>query len=91
MIKVVIDTNVLISALLKEGSPPALIVSLMRKKQFTLCLSQEILDEYKEVLTRKRFEDTKHFPLKTFRNTYVVTPKEFVEQIVKSILASSRK
>ena len=132
MIKVVLDTNVLISALLKEGSPPAMIVSLLRKKQFLLCLTQEIIEEYKAVLERKRFSDlrkrkakeiaelfaqvereavwatpkvqsevtvgdpddakfvqsaldapadflvtgnTKHFPLKKFQNTHVVTPR----------------
>jgi putative PIN family toxin of toxin-antitoxin system len=143
MIKVVLDTNVLISALLKEGSTPAMIVSLLGKKQFLLCLSQEILEEYKAVLERNRFSDlrkrkekeiaelfaqierealwvtpkasgetavadpddakfvqsardaradflvtgnTKHFLLKKFRNTRVVTPREFVEHIVKSML-----
>ncbi|HME44723.1 MAG TPA: putative toxin-antitoxin system toxin component, PIN family, partial [Syntrophorhabdales bacterium] len=143
MIKVVLDTNVLISALLKEGSAPAMIVSLLRKKQFLLCLSQEILEEYKAVLQRKRFSglrkrkekeiaglfaqiesealwvtpkapseaavadpddakfvqsaldaradflvtgNTKHFLLKKFQNTRVVTPREFVEHIVRVML-----
>jgi putative PIN family toxin of toxin-antitoxin system len=145
MIKVVLDTNVLISALLKEGSAPATIVSLLRRGQFLLCLSKDILEEYKEVLNRKRFSEvkkrkekaiaelfariekdaiwvslreptdvpvkdpddvkfvltaldaradylvtgnSKHFPLKRFRNTRVVTPGEFIEHIAKSILVS---
>jgi uncharacterized protein len=57
MIKVVLDTNVLVSALLKEGSAPAMIISLLRKKQFLLCLSQEIIEEYKAVLERKKFSN----------------------------------
>ena len=57
MIKVVLDTNVLISALLKEGNAPAMILSLLRKKQFLLCLTQEVVEEYKAVLERRKFSD----------------------------------
>jgi hypothetical protein len=40
MIKVVLDTNVLISALLKEGNTaPAMIIALLRKKQ---CASNSV-------------------------------------------------
>ena len=34
-----------------------MIVALLRKKQFLLCLSQEIIEEYKAVLVRKKFRD----------------------------------
>jgi len=91
MIKVVLDTNVLISALLKEGSAPAMIVSLLRKKQVLLCLSQEILEEYKAVLERKRFSDLRKRKKKEIAELFAqierealwVTPKAPSEVIVK--------
>ena len=45
MIKVVLDTNVLISALIKTGKPRALVFKLIRGKA-RLILSREILDEF---------------------------------------------
>jgi len=55
MLKVVIDTNVLVSVLLKDNSPPAFILALLRKKMMTLCLSQAIFEEYRAVLNREKF------------------------------------
>jgi putative PIN family toxin of toxin-antitoxin system len=55
MLKVVIDTNVLVSALLKPDSNPARIISLVMQQQLTLCLSKAILDEYKGVLGYGKF------------------------------------
>lgn len=55
MLKVVIDTNVLVSALLKDNSPPAFILALLRKRKMTLCLSKSIFEEYRAVLNREKF------------------------------------
>ena len=55
MIRVVVDTNVIVSALLKAGSDPALIVSLILGEEITLCLSEEIWKEYGGVLARNKF------------------------------------
>jgi len=55
MLKVVIDTNVLVSALLKDNSPPAFILALLRKKKMTLCLSKAIFEEYRSVMNREKF------------------------------------
>lgn len=55
MLKFVMDTNVLVSALLKDNSPPAFILALLRTKKMTLCLSKEIFEEYKAVLNREKF------------------------------------
>jgi uncharacterized protein len=54
-LKAVIDTNVLVSALLKDNSLPAFILALVRRGTITLCLSTEIFDEYKTVLKRDKF------------------------------------
>lgn len=47
--RVVVDTNVLISALLSSRSPPAQIVTLWREGRFALLTSQEQLDELARV------------------------------------------
>ena len=48
--RVVIDTNVLISALLKANSGPASIVSLWRSGEVELVVSLEVIDEIARVL-----------------------------------------
>jgi uncharacterized protein len=56
MLKVVIDTNVVISALLKQESNPALIMSLILRGICTLCLTEKIFVEYEEVSGRGKFK-----------------------------------
>ncbi len=56
MLRVVLDTNVLVSALLKPDSLPELVVSLILGKRVRLCLSHPIFTEYQEVLGRKKFQ-----------------------------------
>ena len=56
MLKVVIDTNVLVSALLKSGSVPDLVLSFILEKKLIMCLSQAIATEYEEVLERAKFK-----------------------------------
>jgi uncharacterized protein len=56
MLKVVIDTNVLVSALLKPDSVPELVISLILENQLLLCLSEPIATEYEEVLDREKFK-----------------------------------
>ena len=56
MLKIVIDTNVVVSALIRPQSTPALILSLILQKHCTLCLSDDIFTEYREVLARDKFK-----------------------------------
>lgn len=56
MTKVVLDTNVLVSALLKSNSSPSIILSLILDGKVKLCLSREIFSEYQGVLARKKFQ-----------------------------------
>ncbi len=53
--RVVYDTNVLVSATLKPGSIPAVLVSLALEQRVRLCVSPSILAEYREVLHRPKF------------------------------------
>jgi putative PIN family toxin of toxin-antitoxin system len=64
MLKIVLDTNVIVSALLKSESNPALIVSLVFQDQLTLCLSKDIFVEYQGVLKRLKFKDLDQGSLK---------------------------
>jgi putative PIN family toxin of toxin-antitoxin system len=51
----VYDTNVIVSAILKPGSIPASLVGLAMEGAVRLFLTQEILEEYREVLKRPKF------------------------------------
>ncbi|MCH7571195.1 MAG: putative toxin-antitoxin system toxin component, PIN family, partial [Deltaproteobacteria bacterium] len=48
--RVVLDTNVLVSALLRPAGPPARILDLILGRQVTLALDNRIFDEYRNVL-----------------------------------------
>jgi len=55
MIKVVFDTNVLVSYLINENGTPAKVVSLFYDDEIEVFYSDSIYDEYKEVLNREYF------------------------------------
>ena len=54
MIKAVLDTNVIVSAVLTADSPASRILDLMFAKQFRNYVSEPILTEYGDVLGRPR-------------------------------------
>ncbi|MBZ5606928.1 MAG: putative toxin-antitoxin system toxin component, PIN family [Acidobacteriia bacterium] len=56
MIRVVIDTNILVSALLQPESLPAAVLMLALSGQVQLCLSEAVFAEYDEVLRRPRLK-----------------------------------
>ena len=58
IIYAVIDTNVVVSSFLKKGSIPNEVVELALNGQIVPVLSNEILNEYREVLSRTEFELT---------------------------------
>ena len=45
--RVVVDTNVLVSAALKDRDPEAVILIIVEQPDFEWVVSSEILDEYK--------------------------------------------
>jgi len=61
MYKVVLDTNVLVSALWSKQGNPYKILEMFFKGEITLCYSTEIVEEYNEVLHREKlgFSDEK--------------------------------
>jgi uncharacterized protein len=139
MPKVILDTNVIVSAFLKAESNPALILALCLEGSLTVCLSETIWQEYRGVLRREKFRgldqetiekllpvikqqalwffpripvnilsrdpadnkflecalesqadylitgNTRHFPLKKFHGTRIITPRDFIDLIGKAI------
>ena len=59
MQKVVIDTNILVSALWSENGNPARLMSLILSDMLVPCYDYRIMQEYREVLNRPRFSFTK--------------------------------
>jgi putative PIN family toxin of toxin-antitoxin system len=51
---IVLDTNVLVSSLLKQEGNPAIILNAILKYRIKLAIDQKIIDEYTEVLYRPR-------------------------------------
>ena len=68
--RVVLDTNVLVSALLFDG-PPNKLMSLWLEKRIVLLISREVLVEYYRVLAYPKFK---------------LTPEEITELIAANVL-----
>jgi uncharacterized protein len=61
MQKIVIDTNVIVSSLIQRGYPNLIIKDLFIEQKFQLCISDELLAEYYEVLARPKFSKFQNF------------------------------
>ncbi len=55
MIRAVIDTNVLVSALISPSCNEALLILAVRQEIMQACFSEAILPEYAEGLARPKF------------------------------------
>jgi putative PIN family toxin of toxin-antitoxin system len=55
MQRIVIDTNVIVPALIQRSYPNFIINELFIGQKFQLCVSDELLAEYYEVLARPKF------------------------------------
>lgn len=81
MIRIVLDTNLFVSALLKPGSNPDIIVHAVRDEKVVLLMSESICHEISRVLTypkiRSRLavsdEDLKKF-VQLFGTVAIITP-----------------
>jgi uncharacterized protein len=54
--RVVLDTNVLVSAFLKPRSKPAKILRLILQGNLEIIINEPIISEYQEVLTRPKLQ-----------------------------------
>jgi putative PIN family toxin of toxin-antitoxin system len=64
--KVVIDTNVLVSAVLRGRNPRAVVQFVIDNAEWKWIVSPEILAEYKEVLCRRKFPLTEEIRAEWF-------------------------
>ena len=58
MIKVVVDTGINVSAAFRDRTPEEVILFIARQEDFEWIVSPAILEEYNEVLARKKFNLT---------------------------------
>jgi uncharacterized protein len=64
MQKIVIDTNVIVSSLIQRNYPYLIISDFFVEDTFQLCVSEELLKEYYEVLARPKFSKFQDFFIK---------------------------
>jgi uncharacterized protein len=53
--RVIIDTNVVLSAAFKDKDPESIILFIVSHEDFDWIISSSILEEYESVLARKKF------------------------------------
>lgn len=64
--KAVIDTNVLVSAVLRGRNPRVVVQFVIDRAEWEWIVSPEILAEYKEVLSRRKFPLTEEIRAEWF-------------------------
>lgn len=64
MQKLILDTNIIVSALIVNSILTKILYELVLTKSVETCLSEEIFTEYVEVLGREKFEKFPHFRAK---------------------------
>ena len=64
MQKLILDTNVLVSALISSSIPSKILYELVLTQKVVICLSEEVLAEYVEVLNRDKFAKFANFKTK---------------------------
>lgn len=76
---VVIDTNVLVSALWSKDGSPAKIMSMVLSGILTPCYDYRILTEYREVLMRPKFD---------FSESEINSLLDWIESYGRSVVAT---
>ncbi|MFH1563461.1 MAG: putative toxin-antitoxin system toxin component, PIN family [Nitrospirota bacterium] len=83
MIKTVIDTNIFVSSVIKKKGTSSFLIERWKKKEFILFVSESIIKEILEVLSRPRIraiskmtkEEIKKFGLFLYEGSRLVEPK----------------
>jgi len=85
LLRVVVDTNVLVSALLNHGKPAELLARLIKEHQ--IILTNLIIDEFYEVMAEERFrindKDTQNFLSNILKRSKLVKPRSRYEVVLK--------
>jgi putative PIN family toxin of toxin-antitoxin system len=61
MQKVILDTNIVVSSLIQKSYPYYIVFDYVLEGYVQLCLSEALMDEYREVLSRPKFARIPHF------------------------------
>lgn len=61
MQKIILDTNVVVSALISNSIPTKILYDLALPRKVEICLSEEVFAEYVEVLNREKFAKFANF------------------------------
>ena len=75
---IVLDTNVLVSALINPPGVPATVLGLLLNGKLTVCYDNRILDGYREILSRQRFH---------FKKSLILQLLDYVRQAGDFIVA----
>ena len=89
MQKIIIDTNVIVSSLIQRRYPYKIIHELFIDDKFLLCVSEELMLEYYEVLYRPKFARFPDFFVKAERllADLETKAKKFVPSIKIDLIA----
>ena len=61
MQKIILDTNIVVSALIQKSYPHYIVFNYVLNEQMQLCLSEALLSEYRDVLSRSKFAHINDF------------------------------
>jgi hypothetical protein len=64
MQKLILDTNIIVSALISNSIPTKILYELVLNQKVKTCLTEEIFTEYIEVLNREKFTKYTNFKSK---------------------------
>jgi len=88
MQKVILDTNVVVSALIQRSFPYLILTDLYLGRGFQLCISENLMTEYYDVLGRDKFAKFTDFKMKADailvdieRNASFFKPKKKVRKV----------
>ena len=89
MLKVVLDTNIIVSASISRSGSPYQVVQAWRRQEIILVLSRAIVEEVTEVLGRPYFREKHHITKSDIaslgqsleRQAMMVVPKEHLDVI----------
>jgi len=61
MQKVILDTNIIVSSLIQKSYPHYIVYDYVLNERFQLCLSETLLNEYRDVVSRPKFSKINNF------------------------------
>jgi putative PIN family toxin of toxin-antitoxin system len=80
--KIVLDTNIIVSAFINPKGIPSEIISLLLAKKITICYDNKIFSEYMEVLKKSKFN---------FNSTLIDAFLDFIKDNGEYIVAEPQK